>query len=96
MMRDIVKSNMNAKRYSCMHCNFQDSSALLDRLINFTTAFILLLLFSPFMFLISMVILLFDGFPIFYKGKRLGKNGNLFTMYKFRTLFVGAEEKIGI
>ncbi|MBN1900850.1 sugar transferase [Candidatus Sumerlaeota bacterium] len=67
----------------------------MERLINFITASILLLLFSPFMLLISLILLLFDGCPILYRGKRVGKNGRLFTMYKFRTLYEGSETRIG-
>lgn len=95
MMRDIVKSNRNSNSYSCMFYDLQNGSAVLNRLINFTTASILLLFFFPFMLLISLIILLFEGYPVFYKGKRMGKNGRLFTMYKFRTLYKGAEQKIG-
>ena len=30
--------------------------------------------------------------PIFYKQKRIGKNGQTFTMYKYRTMVVNADE----
>lgn len=30
--------------------------------------------------------------PIFFKQQRIGKNGKVFTMYKYRTMVVGAEE----
>jgi exopolysaccharide biosynthesis polyprenyl glycosylphosphotransferase len=33
-----------------------------------------------------------DG-PVFYSGKRIGKGGKLFNMYKFRSMIVGAEEQ---
>lgn len=32
--------------------------------------------------------------PIFYKGERLGKNGKVFTIYKFRTLITAAESML--
>ena len=31
--------------------------------------------------------------PVFFKQKRAGKNGKIFTMYKFRTMYVDAEER---
>jgi exopolysaccharide biosynthesis polyprenyl glycosylphosphotransferase len=31
--------------------------------------------------------------PVFYSGMRVGQNGNLFKMYKFRSMVVGAEEQ---
>lgn len=33
-----------------------------------------------------------DGGPIFYNAKRIGKNGKLFKMYKFRTMYVNAPD----
>ena len=34
-----------------------------------------------------------DG-PIFYTQERIGKNGKLFRMYKYRSMVVGADEKL--
>ena len=59
----------------------------------------LLLIISPIIFpliiLISIVVLIFDGMPIFYKAQRVGKNYKLFTMYKFRTMHLNQEKKYG-
>ena len=41
------------------------------------------------MLLITLVVLFFDGFPIFYKQKRIGKDNNIFYMYKYRTMLNG-------
>ena len=32
--------------------------------------------------------------PIFYKQKRIGKDGKTFEMYKYRTMVIGADEKL--
>ena len=56
--------------------------------------FIVLLFLIPalvFMILISLAIVSDDGFPILFKQQRVGENGRLFTMYKFRTMVRGAE-----
>jgi exopolysaccharide biosynthesis polyprenyl glycosylphosphotransferase len=56
--------------------------------------FIVLMFFIPalvFMILISLAIVLDDGFPILFKQQRVGENGRLFTMYKFRTMVRDAE-----
>lgn len=35
-----------------------------------------------------------DRGPLFYSQKRIGKNGKLFKMYKYRSMVVGADEKL--
>ena len=35
-----------------------------------------------------------DNGPLFYTQERIGKNGKIFKMYKFRSMVVGAEEKL--
>lgn len=35
-----------------------------------------------------------DNGPIFYSQERIGKNGKLFKMYKYRSMVVGADEKL--
>ena len=46
----------------------------------------------PLMGLISLLILSDDGLPILFKQKRVGENGRLFTMCKFRTMVKNAEQ----
>ena len=47
---------------------------------------ILILLLLPFFLLISILKIVFDGLPIFFKQERLGKSGRVFIMFKFRTM----------
>jgi lipopolysaccharide/colanic/teichoic acid biosynthesis glycosyltransferase len=54
-----------------------------------------LLLSLPLSFLISVAILATSGRPVFYRGRRVGRGGRVFTMTKFRTLRTGAETRIG-
>jgi O-antigen biosynthesis protein WbqP len=49
-------------------------------------ALFLLILFSPIFFLVSLAILLEDGFPIFFTQKRVGINNTFFIIYKFRSM----------
>ena len=46
----------------------------------------------PIMALISLVIWIFDGKPIFFTQKRVGENGRIFDMFKFRTMVKNADE----
>jgi len=42
--------------------------------------------------IIALLVLLFDGRPVLYCGKRLGKNGKEFKMFKFRTMKVNSPD----
>ena len=52
-------------------------------------ALILFILFIPIHILTSIAIIFFDGWPIFYKQKRVGLKNNTFKMYKYRTMLNG-------
>ncbi|HET8653529.1 MAG TPA: sugar transferase [Gaiellaceae bacterium] len=45
--------------------------------------------------LISFAILATSGRPVFYRGTRVGRGGEFYTMLKFRTLRAGAEDRLG-
>jgi len=47
---------------------------------------ILIILISPILALVSLVVIFDDGFPVFFKQKRVGKNNRHFWIYKFRTM----------
>lgn len=49
-------------------------------------SFVALILFTPFIILISIIGIMFQGFPIFFIHERLGKNGIPFKMIKLRTM----------
>jgi O-antigen biosynthesis protein WbqP len=45
-----------------------------------------LMVILPFLVIASIFICLEDGFPVFFKQKRIGLNKKIFTIYKIRTL----------
>jgi len=47
------------------------------------------------MLAIAVAILATSGRPVFYRGERVGRGGEFYTMLKFRTLRAGAEERLG-
>ncbi len=71
-----------------VHC---DEQASLKRLIDLFLAGIGLCLSAPLWPLIALAIKLCDGGPVFYSQKRVGKHGEVFQFYKFRTMQPDAE-----
>lgn len=64
---------------------------LIKRLFDIVAASILLLLALPVMAVTALLIVLEDGFPIFYRQERVGLNGRLFNVVKFRSMRKDAE-----
>ena len=65
------------------------------RAIDYLLSITILILTSPIMAILSLLIKLEDGGPVFFKQVRVGKNGRHFKCLKFRTMVVNAEELQG-
>lgn len=68
-----------------------DQHATLKRIVDLVSSGIGLCLTAPFWPLIAMGIKLCDGGPVFYAQQRVGQNGRVFRLYKFRTMRTDAE-----
>lgn len=53
-----------------------------------------LVLASPLLAFLALAVWLDDGGPILFRQRRVGASGRIFTIYKFRTMFVGAENAL--
>jgi lipopolysaccharide/colanic/teichoic acid biosynthesis glycosyltransferase len=62
------------------------------RLFDIILALIGLVALSPLFAIIALLIKLDSKGPVFYKGTRVGKDGRLFKMYKFRTMVANADQ----
>jgi lipopolysaccharide/colanic/teichoic acid biosynthesis glycosyltransferase len=65
---------------------------LLKRLFDIVASFIGIIILLPFFFIISFLIVINSGFPIFYLQTRVGKNGKDFRLIKFRSMERDAEK----
>jgi exopolysaccharide biosynthesis polyprenyl glycosylphosphotransferase len=70
--------------------------SLAKTILDYAVAVFILLVFSPILFGIAILIkLVSPKGPILYKQERVGKDGRLFDMLKFRTMVPDAETKTG-
>jgi lipopolysaccharide/colanic/teichoic acid biosynthesis glycosyltransferase len=63
----------------------------MKRLFDFTISAIALVLLSPLLLIIAIVVRITSPGPALYSGKRVGLQGKIFKMHKFRTMVVNAE-----
>ena len=56
------------------------------RIIDLMLSVLGLPVFGLIYIVVAPMIILDDGLPVFYNALRIGKNGKLFKMYKFRTM----------
>jgi lipopolysaccharide/colanic/teichoic acid biosynthesis glycosyltransferase len=66
----------------------------LKRTMDIVLAMIVLVAFSPLFAAIALAIRIETGGPVFHRAKRIGIGGQQFTLYKFRTMYVNAEERL--
>jgi sugar transferase (PEP-CTERM system associated) len=64
---------------------------LLKRLVSVAASLACLLVFLPLVPLIALAIKLSSRGPVLYRQKRVGRNGTIFTCYKFRSMREDAE-----
>jgi lipopolysaccharide/colanic/teichoic acid biosynthesis glycosyltransferase len=63
---------------------------MIKRLFDFLSALIGLIVLSPLFLITSLIIKLTSPGPVFHRGERVGLNGKLFNLYKFRTMIANA------
>lgn len=62
------------------------------RFCDFTVSLVALIVLSPLFAVVAIAIKLDSKGPIIFKQERLGFGGNVFLIYKFRSMCVGAEQ----
>ena len=67
---------------------------VLKRCFDICGSLVALILLSPLFLAISLLILFEDGAPVFYRHQRVGKDGKLFEMYKFRTMYQNGTKRL--
>jgi exopolysaccharide biosynthesis polyprenyl glycosylphosphotransferase len=65
------------------------------RLFDILVSIVALVVSIPFVIIVSILIRINSEGPAIFKQTRVGKNGKTFTILKFRTMFMNAEDKTG-
>lgn len=66
--------------------NFYIYKKYIKRPMDFTLALVALILLSPVFLIVSLLVRINLGTPVIFKQKRPGKDEQIFTIYKFRTM----------
>lgn len=62
------------------------------RAFEWCAALLLLVMLSPALLLIAILVFWDGGSPVIFRQSRIGRGGKTFTLYKFRSMVVGAEQ----
>jgi Undecaprenyl-phosphate glucose phosphotransferase len=68
---------------------------VIKRVADVVLSLIIILVTSPFMLLISFLIKVTSRGPVFYRQERMGLDGKIFNMLKYRTMTIEAEKETG-
>ncbi len=72
-----------------------DYQRMLKRAFDIAFVLVALVPVLPFMAFSALMVILDDGFPVLFRQQRVGENGRLFGMLKFRTMVRDAERAKG-
>lgn len=81
-VKEITVNSKTNKRY-----------LFIKRLIDVIVSFIGLIVLSPLLAIISIIVALDSKGPVMFAQNRVGENGKIFTMYKYRTMHIDAGER---
>ncbi|MFC1675818.1 sugar transferase [Planctomycetota bacterium] len=98
---EILSKSLNDKNSTvhflatCLGKKTETEESLI-KIMDTVVCLVMLIVISPLLFLIAILVRLSSPGPVFYKQKRVGKDGKVFTLYKFRTMVEDAEKTSGM
>jgi len=90
MARIRITTYFYFKKYSWIFVT--ESAYFIKRVLDVCVSVIMLIILSPIFLITILAIKIDDPGPAFYKQTRVGKWGRLFTIYKFRSMVMGADK----
>ena len=72
----------------------KEGRLFIKRVLDIIISGVMLILFAPFLLIAALLIKLTSSGPVLFTQRRVGLTGRNFVLYKFRTMFKGAEKKL--
>ena len=67
---------------------------LIKRMFDIVFTLLAMVFILPLMLITGALIAIFDGFPVFFHQDRVGQNGRIFKIHKFRTMVKGTDMQL--
>ena len=83
---------IDLKDFYLIYKNNKSTSDIIIRIFDILFSLFILLLILPILIITSLFILIEDGFPIIFAQERIGLNGKIFNIYKFRSMNIKTEK----
>ena len=68
--------------------------AFFKRALDIFCSLMAIIVFSPFLLIIGLIVILTSRGPMIYVSKRVGQNGKIFNFYKFRSMYKDADKRL--
>ena len=95
LLSDRIKGDNSVHFISTFVGEKRDIEEFMMRALDIAGSILILVFSMPATILISLLIKISSSGPVFYTQQRVGKDGKLFMLYKFRTMVVDAEKEVG-
>ena len=86
-----IKNDKTKKYYDII--SKKKCSLIVKRIFDISVSLILLILLSPIFLILAIAIKIDSKGPIFYRQERITQYGNIFKIFKFRTMIKDADKK---
>ena len=87
-------STIEMPKYSKIKFKKKRAYSFFKRSFDVMASLLGIIVLFPLLIIISIAIKSFDGGPVFFKQKRVGKDGKKFIMYKFRSMVPDADKMV--
>ena len=74
------------EKYKELGIKYSFYTVFFKRFLDILLSLLAIIILSPFLILFALLTLIFNGYPIFYKQARPGRNHKVFYIYKFRSM----------